>query len=696
MALYKTLKGLNPVGYYTFDKKDSSVELYEGTGYYLNKVETDLPPLELKNSGLFFIDYNLPFMTPALSFIENSGLYKCYSSGYVRPYTISSIKRDSSYTTANITQCSTTCSVDLTEFESYIKGSNKYSFFFQLDVDNLNVYTGTLPLLVESDTFITRASFGFLSYFSFVDEQNYIGPIDFHFGYCSYEEDTTIYFEPRFYYGHESRTKLLYNFKMSLPEYSHVPKVMSFYMPDALDIRTRYPNDTSFFRFGPITLSLSNHDSNNYGIHFGRYYNFYNQAQTPIAVIPKSKAVNIYMEIDVATSSLKCYIDKKAPVANIISDINIPLETLSVGIPVYKKESDIVMNGHPILDFYKDDYKAYDITYPAFNVKIDNLAIFNKHLTQQNIIDLYDNNLTFTRQYIDYGYTQLYDFSELYNRDRYYIEDRIVKNLIGSDSYLHVQSKNNSIDTLPYINRYIETIYEYSINMRAGASLMSSRHVYTREQISLIRSTGTVSFSFKTTDPNGLLFANTRYEYHNSNMALIVNNGNIEIWIANEIKSSISGFINDEWHTVHIVLNASTTQFYIDEVLFYTYNGNLVSLQTHTMFGNGLPGIRSLDCEYAIIGFSVVALTKPMITSLNKNLIIFKVLGQITLNNIAVGTYVYICNHDTGELLESLVTNDMTGNFTYTSRYPYSISVIVTDKTLLQGKSYIIDPIEIV
>ena len=56
----------------------------------------------------------------------------------------------------------------------------------------------------------------------------------------------------------------------------------------------------------------------------------------------------------------------------------------------------------------------------------------------------------------------------------------------------------------------------------------------------------------------------------------------------------------------------------------------------------------------------------------------------------------YICNHDTGELIEKLITDDNTGNFTYTNRFPYSITIIATDKTLLQGKSYIVDPVEII
>ena len=58
MGLSKKLNDLEPVALYTFDQRESFINEYEGSGYFTNKIETDLPPLELKTSGLFFLEYD--------------------------------------------------------------------------------------------------------------------------------------------------------------------------------------------------------------------------------------------------------------------------------------------------------------------------------------------------------------------------------------------------------------------------------------------------------------------------------------------------------------------------------------------------------------------------------------------------------------------------------------------------------------
>lgn len=706
MGLSKKLNDLEPVALYTFDQRESFINEYEGSGYFTNKIETDLPPLELKTSGLFFLEYDLPIITPALSLLENTGLYKSYSSGYSSFYRVNTINRLNEISRYTMTNASSICENDLTEFDSLIKLNGKYSFFFQIKVERLNITTGVIPIVIESEYIKGQCNYGVFSYTIFADEMNILSGATFNFGYNNYLEplvgEVDITFDNSLTsFGFMSECDIKYNIFET--ENTYNPKdPIQFYLPDMLDSRTIRSNDRSFFRFGKIILSLDLMDPNTVGIYYGKYgASSTGLLETPLATMPigaNANPYNVYIEVDMTENRIYCYLNKGSMTGNRPIDQHNPLTVFSIGIPSYLYESDIVTENHPILSEFKDTHKFYNMTFPTFNVKFDNVTIFNKALTQQDRIDLYDLNTTFIQQYIDYGYAQLYDFSDLYDKKtKRYIENNVtIKNLISGTSYLKLYTNKRNASELSYVERYIEDIYEYSLNNKVGSHIGSPRTSNFSEQYSIIRAVGTLSFSFKTSDTSGLLFANSRYEYHSQNLSLILNGGTLEIWIGNERRTGVGGFSNGQWHNICIVMDTANTLFYIDDILFYTHNGSVVLTTASTIFGNGMPGLQQLECEYALIGYSTKKLTKNEISSLNKNMIIYTVRGQVTLNNIAVGTYVYICNHVTGELIERIITSDTTGNFTYTNRFPYSISVIATDKTLLQGKSYIIDPIEVI
>ena len=67
----------------------------------------------------------------------------------------------------------------------------------------------------------------------------------------------------------------------------------------------------------------------------------------------------------------------------------------------------------------------------------------------------------------------------------------------------------------------------------------------------------------------------------------------------------------------------------------------------------------------------------------------------MTLNNIAIGTPVFVYNRDTGELIERITTSSENGNFVYYNKTPNTLSIVVADSTLTQGSSYIVDPVEL-
>ena len=159
--------------------------------------------------------------------------------------------------------------------------------------------------------------------------------------------------------------------------------------------------------------------------------------------------------------------------------------------------------------------------------------------------------------------------------------------------------------------------------------------------------------------------------------------------------SRISDISNNEWHEVFITFG-NNTNFYIDKTLYYSHPRSVVNTNAVTLFGNALPGNTDLECEYALIGFSSRYLSPEdldVLTAASK--VAYSAYGQITLNNIAVGTNIFIYNRYTGALIEKVQSDSADGTFSYINRYPYTISVVVTDSTLISGKTYIVDPVEI-
>jgi hypothetical protein len=96
-----------------------------------------------------------------------------------------------------------------------------------------------------------------------------------------------------------------------------------------------------------------------------------------------------------------------------------------------------------------------------------------------------------------------------------------------------------------------------------------------------------------------------------------------------------------------------------------------------------------------MIAYANKAIDIVTLISLFNHLTVYTSTGQVTLNNIALDTFVYVYNRYTGELLDVLETDSGTGSFTYINYYPYTITLVITDSSLTIGKSYIIDPVQI-
>ena len=61
-GIHQYIKDLDPILLYTFDPLNSFLDLDSCTGFYINSTETEFPPLELKNSGIYFKEPFLKFI----------------------------------------------------------------------------------------------------------------------------------------------------------------------------------------------------------------------------------------------------------------------------------------------------------------------------------------------------------------------------------------------------------------------------------------------------------------------------------------------------------------------------------------------------------------------------------------------------------------------------------------------------------
>ena len=96
-----------------------------------------------------------------------------------------------------------------------------------------------------------------------------------------------------------------------------------------------------------------------------------------------------------------------------------------------------------------------------------------------------------------------------------------------------------------------------------------------------------------------------------------------------------------------------------------------------------------------MIGISEKSISHLNIVNLKQNTTLYEARGQVTINNVQIGTKIFIYDRATGNLIDTLYSDDVNGVFKYVNRTPYVLTIIVTDSGYLNGRSYIVDPIEI-
>lgn len=685
MGVHKNIRDLNPLVLYTFDRNEAYIDPETNTGYSANRTEFDFPPLMIYNSGLFYKGYNLKTFQPALSEIEQNTRYQSFNTGIPQYITMGyTNSKDNTYT-FTLNNGSVYANADLSEQMSMITSGESYTIGFQFTGSALNGFTPNIPLMRIPTDIATVGQFGYFSYANIVGVDNKISNYDLNIGigyFVDVTESNTLYTEHKF--GFSVDSILTTSPAWEQPE-TAIPYPHPMYYGSTYSINKYF----DVFKFDRLVLSAYKTNSNTVSLYIKTIVN--NVARyTLIANSIDDSIQSIFITVTKNNTSqqLKVYTNTNT-YSNITLDNSNSTQSniLHVGIKTGWTKSNVK---DPV---YNMD--LYESTAPNLSVKFDNIGIYNREITREEALNIYYTNYNYISIFKLFGYYQLYDFSTLYTKGatRYIEDNTTIPNMInGNTSYLYAQVNYNY---MPYVVKSNAYDYEYVFKCTKNCSIMTRRDTQ-GWPVSMIRSsTGTLSFLFKTADLNGILFANSLYEKNSSNIVLLMNYGYLEIWVADTLVSRISEMANNEWHTVFITFGG-TTDFYIDKTLYYTHQGELVNTGAMTLFGNGLPGNTDLEVDFALIGVSYNKLSPSgmdLFTNVSK--VTYSAYGQITLNNIAVGTNIFIYNRYTGALIEKLQSDSADGTFTYVNRYPYTISVIVADSTLISGKSYIVDPVEI-
>lgn len=670
MGLHKKIRDLSPLVLYTFDRLETYVDFETGDGYCVNKTEYDFPILEISNSYMYYRSKDTRSIVMALSEIENNTKYNALSSGRADYITLG-INDNSSVPpkyTFTLNNSSTYGYTDLTEnADLYIEDT--YSIYLQLSGTAILGISARSPYHLAPDYLNTQASFGFYSKVELSGGFNSLGHVISSFGHTLMAEDNILVVN-QMYFGLSSYASLTIDTKQVVLDYPY-----PFYYGASYSTNKLY----EVFRLNDVAISARR---NSTGILF---YIYNTESKLNMQINVDTNDILAFTFV-VSDTRIKVYCNERTyEFRRDVKNIN---HKLHVGIETKWIPTEIMINNIPKI--------VFENTSPDINVTADNIALYNREITLTEHMDLYYSNFKNLTIFKMFGFTQLYDFSTLYDTKVRYIEDNVaIPNMMGGSSYLKTQV---NYKYLPYIIKNNNTTdFEYSFKCTKYASIQGNRNINGLPISILTSNIKTLMFMFKTSDQHGMLFSNSVYESPiSNNISILMSYGYAEIWVGGVLRSRVSEMSNNEWHIVFIIFDAGQTIFYIDQKEYYRHQDVALNTNASTLFGNAIPGNNDLECEFALIGVSTQSLDPQKINLfLNNTKVAYSARGQITLNNVAVGTNVFIYNRLTGQLIEKVKSELIDGTFVYTNRFPYTITVIVADSTLINGKSYIVDPVEI-
>ena len=696
LGVHKNIRNLNPVALFTFDRNETYVNIFDNTGYCVSVMEIDFPPLIIINSGLYYKGESLEVLQPALSEIEVSTRYSSFSSGM--PQYVAGGYSSNKYFPNTIKQTSFPHSINngstyaMTELDpEYLDlfEDGNYAVGMQISGFGHTNYYGQLPYYRQTDGIQGISGMGYASVADISGVANYIYVNPTGFGY-TIDINEHEYLAGSSSIGFSSTSTILTEPFWQTEPRPLVDIDMTYYY------RSTYNSITNMkiFSFKDVEL---------YAVGEGEGINIFilsaNNNYFKIASSIYGSIVSIFINCHLTEFgglSYDIYIDDNTVVNLVPSRLPSPNTKLMVGV----NTEWVPANPMNVVDV-DFGFPLYQAKSPNFTIKMDNVGLYNRHLLTDEIWNIYYTNYHYVEIFRRLGFTQLYDFSQLYQKDstRYLENLTEIPNLItpnASKLFVSVNTNNNNYINLPYVIRNSVNDYEYVLKLTNNASIKSNRNRYSNDAYSIFDSKSQLlTFMFRTTDQNGLLFANTLYNNNINNIVLSIDDGNLTLFAENAVRTSISGLADGEWHNV-IITFGGPTRLYIDSQLYYVSARQTQMANANTMFANGLPGYNSLVVDIALIGVSNSLFGFSAIKLLIETTkVAYIARGQITLNNIAVNTFVFVYNRQTGELIDKIITSETDGTFIYTNRRPFTITIVVNDTTLQIGRSYIVDPVEL-
>lgn len=702
---FKYLGSLNPVLFYTFDR-DNTFVLGEDV-YYTNRTDYDAPMLKVEESSIFSkSNPHVNVITPALSLTETMSRYKSFSSGNVsldriRAY---SLVRHPTYEFRNF-DIKTYFNRDINYSSRYAK--SKMGDGITQTIRNKKVYS-----------MIMHVDFRYM----FESGNDYNNRVKEYYGnlyqerfYGNRPEDMTVkYYINDNLYNLNDNTIVFKLFDVEL----HANPIDK----DTISLLYRSPNITPRhvasvrintlniiyleidIESGNISLRFNNNESLTVIGRISRRENTFDDIQfgfkTSIALSnpPFDKSRLFYEEPDY-TSIVPPYIPEDE------DEVSIEDEYVPIDLPdgevfhdfEYGMGSSLAINGWVI---------EHDVEYGEFHriyttgieLRFDNVAVFDRALTFAEYRRYYSLHNDIITHYKQKGFIELYDFKYLYDSmaTRYLSNNEFLyTNLINGMSNMWRVRTTGKYDDV-YVSRHHEEKVEYSLHIGEKAMLhdmaTSSNHPrFIRHQ------NFSISFMFRTTDDNGMLFSCVNRIPLATNLYLRFTNGYLEI-IRDAITVKLLMNLNDgRFHSVMIVNTTGGSSVTIDnKTEFSTPSNAFYNSGALCTFGNSFPHMKGLEFDLAMLAYANRGVSSAELNDIYNNTIIYESSGVITLNNIRVGTTILIYNDHTGELIEKIRSDSVSGVFRYFNRYPYTITVIVNDDSLVDGRSYIVSPVEII
>lgn len=387
-------------------------------------------------------------------------------------------------------------------------------------------------------------------------------------------------------------------------------------------------------------------------------------------------------------------------------------------LQIGQKSKKIFVDRDPITDT-----NYFKISYPRYEMMFDNFAVFNERLKKYFIAYLYSITEIVEQKLALYGFNNVVNFHNYHHKNRFGNREE-VKSLFGRDflrvvhceneRYNHpIQTKDNSSnDFRTYLTCHygvgIEsndfyTPYDFYTENGKRIELFQ----YPKPLINF-KERGVIMFYFRTTENNVMLFHNGA-DYIEQKTTRLVLEDNYLWFYANGTKFAVKDpkkvkerfrwtilnyeNLNDgEWHRIAIDYRYNGVYIFVDDELSEFITGDMLPRKGTTKFGFSLPGHENFKIDYTYIAYSRSYIRLAMLQNMTRMLVSYEMNGIVTLNNIPVGTDLFICDRETGELIEHIIVDNKDGKFSLKTNDARTLSIIAKNP---KGESFILDPIEL-